>query len=324
MSRSQSKIVVVGSINMDLVTRSPRIPVPGETIIGSDFFVNPGGKGANQAISARRLGAKVDMIGCVGQDEFGQQMLDQLKKELIGIDHMKITPNAPTGTAAITVSDEGENIIVVSPGANHQLQPAHIVEAESIFQQADVLLVQLEIPLETVQAAVHMARKYQVRVILNPAPAQKLPQVLLKNIDYLTPNETEAKFLVQNHVKGIVDIESILHQFQSLDHLHVVLTHGADGVYSFYQNKIKHQQAFNIQVKDTTAAGDAFNGGLSVFIAEGHSLAESIIFAQKVAALTCTKLGATSSLPYRQEVEQFTVSNKNQAKNDLKMNNRSH
>ncbi|MCF6093789.1 ribokinase [Microaerobacter geothermalis] len=299
------KVAVVGSINMDLVISSPRIPLAGETILGKEFFTIPGGKGANQAVAASRLGAEVAIIGCVGDDIFGKELLDQLNKEKICRNYVSVFPDVSTGVASITVSEQGENCIVVSPGANYKLTPELVRKGEDFIKEADILLVQLEVPLDAVDEAVRIANEHQVKVILNPAPAKELPQSLLEKIDILTPNETEGKLLTTQWVDSNIDVEEIIRSLQKLGVKNVVITQGGEGVSYNDHHEIKHLPAYQVNVVDTTAAGDSFNAALGISLAEGASLTEAIQFAQKVAALTVTQFGAQTSLPYREQVDQF-------------------
>jgi ribokinase len=301
--QQSAKVVVVGSINMDLVIRSPRIPLPGETILGRDFKTLPGGKGANQAVAASRLGAQVEMIGCVGDDGFGRELLSILQKEGIGTQHVPLLPLTPTGIAMITVSDQGENTIVISSGANGKVTPEMVRQAEQSIAQADILLVQLEIPLDAVEEAVRLARRHQVTVILNPAPAQPLPKSLLAQVDILTPNETEGKLLVAQKSDIEMNPQEIIQALSNMGPSRILLTHGEDGVYFNDVDAVTHIPAYKVQVVDTTAAGDCFNAGLAVSLAEGSDFKEAIRFAQKAASLSVTRFGAQPSLPFRSEVE---------------------
>jgi len=299
---SQVHVVVVGSMNMDLVISTTRLPTKGETLIGKDLHQIPGGKGANQAVAASRLGAKVEMIGCVGDDQYGKHLILALQKENIGTDHISILPNGTTGIALITVNQQGENTIVISQGANQRLTPTMIQKAEPIIRNAQVLLVQLEIPLETVIESINLAKKHMIPVILNPAPARKLPDDLLKQIDYLTPNETEGQLLVGTNVSTPEEVIPLLTE-KGIKH--VVITLGEKGVMYHSSNQLVHLHGYKVDAVDTTAAGDAFNAALGVSIAEKKSLKEAIDFAQKVAAISVTKYGAQPSLPYRGDIEEY-------------------
>ncbi|WP_134701044.1 ribokinase [Ammoniphilus sp. YIM 78166] len=296
-----AKIVVVGSINMDLVVSAPRIPLPGETIMGKEFDTIFGGKGANQAVAARRLGAQVDLIGCIGDDAFGQDILTHLSKEGVGVEHIALTQVA-TGVALITVSDAGENAIVVSPGANSKLTPEHVKNGEERIQEADIVLVQLEIPIEAVEEAILLAKKHGVKVILNPAPARDLPHSILKNIDILTPNETEGRILLTQDANSQLRGEDIIQRLNQKGIDKILLTQGAHGVSYNEGSQVRHVPGYQVKVVDTTAAGDAFNAGLGVALAEGFPFEEAVDFAQKAASLAVTKHGAQPSLPFRSQI----------------------
>jgi ribokinase len=295
-----AKIVVVGSLNMDLVIRSPRIPVPGETIIGGDFQTVPGGKGANQAVAAGRLGAQVSMVGCVGQDAFAASLLNSLAEA--GVDHTYVIqdPAAATGVALITVDDAGENSIVVASGANMRLSPINVDDAEPVIAAANVLLLQLESPLETVIRAAEIAHANGVTVVLNPAPApaQPLPVNLLSLVDVLIPNETETSLLTGLPVEDLNQAEAAATKLRKDGVDTVVLTLGAKGAL-LVQDTTELAPPFRVTPVDTTAAGDAFVGGFGTALAQGKSLLEAIRWGNGAGALATTKLGAQPSLPMR-------------------------
>ncbi|MCR8634796.1 ribokinase [Paenibacillus radicis (ex Xue et al. 2023)] len=299
------KIVVIGSLNMDLVVVAPRVALEGETIIGGKFTAMPGGKGANQAVAASRLGAQVHMVGCIGDDGFGRELREHLRVGNINTDYVTTVPDASSGVAMITVSERGENSIVVSPGANDTMTIAHVKQAETIIREADLVLIQLEIPLEVVEEAVAMAKKHQVTVILNPAPARQLSEVLLKQIDILTPNETEGRIIVTGQAEGDIREEAIISFLRNKGVQNVVMTLGGEGVAYSEGGSAGRLKAHTVEVVDTTGAGDSFNAGLGVYLAEGGSLEAAISFAQKVAALSVTKFGAQPSFPYRSQVDRF-------------------
>ncbi|MNI04152.1 Ribokinase [compost metagenome] len=302
----KAKIVVVGSINMDLVVQTNQIPVPGETLIGQQFAMVPGGKGANQAVAAARLGAEVTMIACVGDDLFGTQMLERLNSEGIDTSHIKVIPQISTGIAAIQIVPGGDNSIIVVPGANMQVTPEQVEEASVCFQGADIVLVQLEIPLPAVAKAIELARRYGVRTILNPAPARELPRELLQQIDVITPNETEASILTRGKVEALITVEERLQEMKQLvQQGDIMITHGAKGIVYDIEGQQGSFPAYQVKVVDTTAAGDSFNAGIAVRWGEGSSLTEAVAFATKVAAITVTRFGAQTSLPTREEVENF-------------------
>jgi len=296
-------ITVVGSLNMDLVARTPRIPEPGETIIGNDFHTVPGGKGANQAVAAARLGIQVSMVGRVGGDAFAGPLLDNLAAA--GVDHTFVTQDseAATGVALIVVDDAGQNSIVVASGANARLTPADVDKAKTAIASADALLLQLESPLETVTRAAEVARAHGVTVILNPAPARSLPAGLLSLVDVLIPNESETALLTGLPVGDQSQTEAAATALLDLGVGTVILTLGERGAMLAQAGKMELCPAFAVVPVDTTAAGDAFVGGFAVALAEGRALAEAVRWGNATGALATTKLGAQSSLPTRQELE---------------------
>ncbi len=298
-------ITVVGSLNMDLVVRAPRIPRPGETIIGGDFRQVPGGKGANQAVAAARLGARVSMVGRVGRDAFSQTLLENLASD--GIDHTFVTqdPEAATGVALIVVEDAGQNSIVVASGANVRLSPDDVDAAEAAVGRADVLLLQLESPLETVSRAAEMAHAHRVPVILNPAPARPLPASLLSLVDVLVPNESETALLSDLPVADRAQAEAAAAALLELGVGTVILTLGERGALLARADGARHVPAFEVAPVDTTAAGDAFVGGLAVALAEGRALAEAVRWGNAAGALATTRAGAQPSLPTRRAVAEL-------------------
>lgn len=304
-------LTIVGSLNMDLVARAPRIPRPGETIIGGEFRNVPGGKGANQAVAAARLGATVSMVGRVGRDAFAAPLLDNLAAD--GIDHTFVVrdPDAATGVALIVVDDDGENSIVVASGANMRLSPADVSAAESAIAGADALLLQLEIPLESVIRAAEVARAHGVRIILNPAPARSLPVELLSLVDVLIPNESETALLTGLPVGDRGEAEAAAAALRGLGVGAVILTLGARGAMLAQAGKAELVPAFDVTVVDTTAAGDAFVGGFAVALAEGKSFPEAVRWGNGAGALAATKLGAQPSLPTRQDLERLLATGEN-------------
>lgn len=294
-----AKITVVGSLNMDLVVRTPRIPAPGETIIGRDFHVIPGGKGANQAIAAARLGASVTMIGRLGQDDFATALRDNLTAAQIDHSYLSTDSDAATGVALIEVDDAAQNSIVVASGANMGLTPGHVEAAAEAITQADVLLLQLEVPMETVIRAAEIARANEVTVILNPAPAQSMPKKLMALVDILVPNESEAAHLTGLPVTAQAEIETAANRLLTMGAKILILTLGEQGALLAEQTGLVHEPAFSITPVDTTAAGDAFIGGLAVALAEGVSLRECVRWGNAAGALATMKFGAQTSLPSR-------------------------
>lgn len=293
-------ISVVGSLNMDLVARSSHIPHPGETIIGGELHMLPGGKGANQAVATARLGVKTAMIGKIGQDAFAPPLLENLTAD--NINHVFVTQDhkSATGVALIVVDDAGENSIVVTPGANHQLSPADVIKAESVIADSKVMLLQLEIPLESVTKAAELAKSHGVTVILNPAPAQALPSELLSLVDILIPNETETEILTGLPVNDFQEAEKAASKLREQGIVTVILTLGARGALLLNDTERLQIPALNINPVDTTAAGDAFVGGFAVALAEGHTLVDAVRWGNAAGALAATRLGAQPSLPTRQ------------------------
>lgn len=295
-------IVVVGSLNMDLVVRAPRHPAPGETILGSAFKTFPGGKGANQAIAAARAGGQVRMVGRVGDDAFGKALLDGQQADGVDTRWTLPTPGAASGVALITVSDAGQNNIVVVPGANGLLTAADIRAADAAFEGAAVVLLQLEIPLEAVEAAVEAAHRHGAQVILNPAPARPLPAALLHQVDYLTPNEHELTLLTglsANH------IDAAFSAVKSLGTSRLIITLGGEGVMVVENGRIDHLPPHKVEVIDTTAAGDAFVGAFAVALTEGRSTLEAAAFGNAAGALSVTRAGAQPSLPMRSAIDSY-------------------
>ncbi|MGS1120986.1 ribokinase [Rhodanobacter sp. UC4436_H3] len=291
-----SRIVVVGSINMDLVTQAPRFVGPGETILGERFLTVPGGKGANQAVAAARLGAEVALVGALGRDAFGDQLHAGLAAEHVDLTHVARLDDSASGTASITVAG-GENQIIVVPAANTRVTPAHVEAARSLLERADAVLVQMEIPLETVEATVRLGHRLGVPVILNPAPAQKLPIDWLKLARYVTPNQHELAILLG--ADPTEDFKALMQRAPCP----VVLTRGGEGAWYREQGEPLHQPGFKVDVVDSTGAGDTFNATLAVFLKEG--LAAAVRKACAAAALSVTKLGAQGGMPTGRELDRF-------------------
>jgi len=297
-------IVVVGSINMDLVVRASRIPTPGETVLGQDFSTYPGGKGANQAIAAVRQGARVKFIGRVGDDEFGRLLVDELEVNGVDVKHIYMDENAATGVALITLNDAGENAIVVASGANHRLSPDNIHAAETAFSGADVLLLQLETPLDTVTAGAEAARNHGVKVILNPAPATPLPGELLSRVDILIPNESETAQLTGLPVNNLSQVEKAGRTLVKRGISTVVVTLGERGAYQIEADKpARHISSYPVAVVDTTAAGDSFVGTFAVSLANGEPVDRAVERGCAAGALATTRLGAQQSIPTRSEID---------------------
>ena len=298
-----AKVTVIGSINIDLVTQA-RIPQPGETVIGGDLMTFPGGKGANQAVAAARLGTQVSMVGRVGDDVFAAQLKANLEKANVDLTYVHESPGAASGVALIVVDDAGENTIVVAPGANARLTVQDVDTAASAIEAADVILLQLEIPLETVYRAAQLAHERGTKVILNPAPARELPQSLLALVDILIPNESETALLTGMDVGNPDEMAAAARKLHASGVGTVILTLGDRGSYLSLEGSTRHFPAFSVdQVVDTTAAGDAFVGGLAAAIARGKDVIEAIPWGNAAGALAVTRPGAQPSLPTLAELE---------------------
>ncbi len=295
-------IIVVGSSNTDMVIKAPKFPVPGETLLGGIFFMFPGGKGANQAVAAARLGGQVTFIARVGNDIFGDQAMQQFKHEGINTEYIISDPKNPSGVALITLDAKGENTIVVAQGANGALTTEDVNKAEKEFEKADIILMQLETPLDTIRSAAVLASRAGKKVILNPAPAQPLPEGLFKELFIITPNESETETLVGIKISDLSSLEQAAQKLYNLGVKNVVITLGAEGAYLFNSEGGRYIPTRKVTPVDTTAAGDVFNGALAVAIAEGKSLDQAVEFANGAAALSVTRMGAQSSAPYRSEL----------------------
>jgi ribokinase len=302
---ARSRIVVVGSANMDLVVRAPRLPSAGETLAGSDFRTEPGGKGANEAVAAARLGGEVSLVTCIGSDAFGDTLHARLAADGIDLTRVGRVDDEPTGIASIVVGADGANSIVLAAGANAKLSPAWIDASEALIASAAILLCQLEVPLETVRRAVTLAASNGTPVLLNPAPAQPLDDALLGNVDYLVPNESEAATLCDVPVVDVESARRAARMLRDRGPRDVLITLGARGVWMETSEGSAHFAAPVVSALDTTAAGDTFIGGLAMGVATGLDLRASIAFAQRAAALSVTRVGAQASIPYRREVDSF-------------------
>ena len=301
------KIFVIGSANTDMVIKSAKLPLPGETILGGSFFMNAGGKGANQAVAASRLGGMVALVAKVGNDIFGKQTIESLQKENINTDFVFTDDTAPSGTALIMVNEEGENCIAVAPGANANLSPGDIEKVKDI-DKADILVLQLEIPMDTIAAVVKKANANHQRVIINPAPAQILDDEILNGLFLIAPNEAEASLLTGISVADEKSAAQAAEVLLNNGVQNVIITLGKKGAY--FQNKELKLlvNAPVVQALDTTAAGDTFSGALAVALTEnldqtaiGWEMA--IQFAVEAASISVTRLGAQASVPYRNEIE---------------------
>lgn len=306
-------IVVIGSSNTDMVVKTPKLPAPGETVIGTTFLMNPGGKGANQAVAAARLSpigaGPVVFVAKVGNDIFGQQAIAQFERERIDTRYVLTDPDQPSGVALINVDAQGENCITVAPGANHALRPADVVEALTQAPPDALLLLQLETPLDTIMAATEQAHQRGIRVVLNPAPAQPLPANLFPYLYAITPNETEAELLTGIHVTDVSSARQAAEVLRQAGVTNVVITLGAKGAYLLAEGASEGQliAAPSVTATDTTAAGDCFNGALVVALSEGRPLDAAIAFACKAAAISVTRMGAQASIPHRSEMSETSL-----------------
>jgi ribokinase len=299
------KIVVIGSSNTDMVVRAPALPRPGETVLGGEFFMAPGGKGANQAVAAARAGGEVHFIARIGDDVFGRQSRDGLARDGIHIEHIFVDKDRPSGVALIIVGSDGENSIAVAPGANAALTAADVRKAKGSIISADIVLMQLESPLEAVEEAAGLASSAGVPIVLNPAPARAIGDDLLKRLTFLTPNETEAEILTGITLIKNTDLAKAADALLAKGLGAVLITLGPKGVYVATRAKKEMVPAFKVNAVDTTAAGDAFNGALAVALAEKKPLFEAARFANAAAALATTRMGAQPSLADRAEIEKL-------------------
>jgi ribokinase len=308
----QKPIVVVGSINLDLVASTDRIPQVGETVIGRTLTTFFGGKGANQAVAVARLGYPVSMIGNVGNDAFGTQLRNGLAEAGVNTEHVEMVEGS-SGTALIITGPNGENSIVVVPGANAHVTPKSLERAAPLLKQAGFILVQLEIPLETVEYLAEFAERYDIPFMLDPAPARELPASLLRRVSWLTPNETETRELLKANLDdNEQSANAAADQLLSRGVKNVVLKLGSRGCVVAQGSQSKERiPAFSVNAVDTTAAGDAFNAGFAVGLISGYSASESGVFASAVAALSVTRPGAQPSMPRSDEVEEFLREHQN-------------
>ncbi|CAH0146864.1 ribokinase [Peribacillus sp. Bi134] len=287
------RIAVVGSSSMDLVVTSAKRPMAGETVLGESFITVPGGKGANQAVAAARLGAEVSMVGCVGDDVYGEIILDNLKKNHVNTKYVEPVTGSASGTAHITLS-EGDNSIIVVKGANDFITPEYVQKAKKVIEESDIVLVQQEIPEETVEYLAELCSTLQKRLLLNPAPARKLSEAVIQHASFLTPNEHEFEILFNGR-----DRTEILTEHPNK----LFITEGKNGVRYFDGHEEKVVPSFEVEAVDTTGAGDTFNAAFAVAVAEGKSFDECLVFANRAASISVTKLGAQGGMPQRIEVE---------------------
>ena len=300
-----SDVVVLGSLNMDLVVRTERIPRPGETVHGHDFRTVPGGKGANQAAAAARLGADVHMLGRVGSDAFGDELLQNMRRQGVGTDHVLRDPEAPSGNAMILVQSDGENSIVVTPGANGRVSVADVDDAKEMLEKARFVVMQFEVPLPVVGYAIGLAASLGAEVILNPAPAYPVEPAFLQGVYCLVVNETEAETLSQVAVSGIETATEAGRRLQDLGIPVVIITLGALGALFLDRDETLHVPTRTVEVVDTTAAGDAFIGGLVASLNRSMPLPDAVRYATCAGTLATTVLGAQTSLPTQEQVDAF-------------------
>ena len=303
--KEKSKILVVGSANTDMVISAEHFPQPGETMMGHSFMTNHGGKGANQVVAAARLEGDTAFIGKVGDDQFGHSTIEMMKQEGIDVTGLTVTSEQPSGVALITTVASGENSIIIDSGANGVLSPADIQAAEGLFENAGIVLLQLEAPVDTVTEAAALGKKHGAYVVLNPAPAPKepLPEALLKNVDLLIPNETEAGYISGVNISGDEDIPAAMTEIQKLGVKDVIITVGSRGVCARIDGEVVNVPAFKVKAVDTTAAGDTFCGALCVALANGKPLVEAIRFGCKASSISVTRRGAQMSMPRLSEID---------------------
>ena len=298
-------IIVVGSLNMDLVIRAERMPLPGETIPGHGFQTIPGGKGANQAVAAARLGNRVAMAGRIGDDDFGTALVENLNRQGVDASPIRVDSGAATGIALIIVDDNGENSIVVAGGANLRVSPLDVDALAGLWSQARLLLLQFEVPMETIAHAMASAARHGVEIILNPAPARSVSPQLLAQADFLVPNEIEASMLSGVEVRDLASAEKAARKLQDYGVPVVIVTLGEKGALAVSGEEAFHVPARQVDAVDTTAAGDAFNGGLASALVQGFSLRGAVRYATCAGTLAATRFGAQTSLPSAEEVQAF-------------------
>ena len=306
-----NNILIVGSNNTDMMVKTSRFPREGETVLGGNFLMNQGGKGSNQAVAAARLGANVTFISKVGGDVFGQQTIETLKREGVDTSQILVDKNAASGIALITVNEKGQNNIVVASGANMNLQPADLELIDKYILLADVILLQLEIPMETVEYVAEKAKKYGKKIILNPAPATKLSDKLLDGLYLITPNQSEAEVLIGTEITDEDPLRRSADLLRLKGVKNVIFTLGEKGAYFSNNTQSKLIDPTRVKVVDSTAAGDVFNGALATAIVNGKDFKESIEFAMNAASISVTRIGAQSAAPTLKEVEDFSQYLKN-------------
>ena len=298
------KICVIGSLNMDLVVNVDEMPKKGQTLIGNSFKEVPGGKGANQAVAIARLGAEINMIGKVGNDSFGQTLINQLKTDNVNTDHIHIE-NCSSGVAMITVDKNAENSIVVAPGANFKVLEEDIDKCIDGIKESEIVVLQLETPINTIKYALEKSKEFNKFTILNPAPAVKLEDDIIKNVDLLTPNETELEILSGVKINCEEDIKKAAQVMIQKGVKQLIVTLGSKGSLYIDKDNMKFKKSYKVKAIDTTAAGDSYTGALAVALSQDKDIEEAMDFASKVGALSVMKEGAQSSLPILKDVENF-------------------
>lgn len=298
-------VVVLGSINMDMVARVGDAPTAGQTITGESFEISPGGKGANQAVAAAKAGADVNFIGRVGNDVFAEKLITSLQNAGVNTDCIIASPDVSSGVAQITITADSQNRIIVIPGANGSLDGEDIKNLKKTLAGATSLLLQLEVPMETNIAAAKAARQAGVRVILDPAPAAELPAELLDNVDVITPNQSEAEAITGIAISNFADAAKAIEKLYAMGIELPIIKMGKQGVCWLEDGAVKSMKPFDVKVVDTVAAGDAVNGGLAAALDEGKSISEAIKFSQATAALAVTRHGAQQAMPTKTEIEKL-------------------
>ena len=296
------KIIVIGSSNVDMVVRTSHLPAPGETILGGEFFMNQGGKGANQAVAIKRLGGNLIFMAKLGNDVLGRQSVGYFKKEGIDTRYIALDEDSASGVALISVDDHAENSIVVASGANMLLNEQDVDKMLEEMCEGDILLMQLEIPLQTVEYAARMAFGKGVKAVLNPAPARSLPKELFRHLYMVTPNRIEAEMLTGIKIANDADVEKVAEEICAMGVKNVIITLGSKGCLIREEGVSYRIDAFKVEPVDTTAAGDTFNGALCVGLSEGMDLKQAAVMASKASSIAVTRMGAQSSIPYREEL----------------------
>ena len=307
-SSRNSAIVVVGSANMDMVAKIREFPRPGETIFGTSFGMFPGGKGANQAVCAAKLGAHVKFLGKIGSDVLGERLAETMERHQVDLGHLMKADDITSGTALITVDGTGENEIVVVSGSNMAIKPAEIRKHRSAFRHAAVVLSQLETPLPVVREALLQGKRHGAITILNPAPAGAIPRPMFRLVDYLTPNETEAEILTSIKVSTLAGAEKAARKLLDLGVTNVIVTLGSRGSLLVNKQVVKRFAAIKVRAVDSTGAGDAFSGAMAYALARGKQVGDAIVFASRVAAFSVTRMGAIASMPTLREIRTWKKS----------------